>query len=74
MDVETTDDQMWLERLATSQAQRSLRGWLEEAWRHGEIVADDDGLLHEQPSLARSNRFQTSYVEPPVPGRGSPRR
>jgi hypothetical protein len=73
VDGETTNDQVWRERSATSQAQRSVRGWLEEAWRHGEVVADVDGLLHEQPGLTGSDRFRTSYVGPPVPGRGSPR-
>ena len=38
----------------SSREQRRVRRWLEEAWRHGEIVADHDGLLPEETEEPQS--------------------
>ncbi len=46
MDTEVAEQPMGLP--VASREQRRVRRWLEEAWRHGEIVADDDGLLPEE--------------------------
>ena len=37
---------------------RSVRAWLEDAWRHGEVVDDEDGLETAPPS-PRHDRFST---------------
>jgi hypothetical protein len=56
MDTELMDQQPGPPLPVPSREQRRVRRWLEEAWRHGEIVADDDGLLpeemKEQPPVA----------------------
>lgn len=51
-----------------SRARIGVRRWLEEAWRHGEIVADDDGLETNEPAR-RPNRFEVSRREAEAPAR-----
>ncbi|MCC6627897.1 MAG: hypothetical protein IT340_10905 [Chloroflexi bacterium] len=41
---------------------RAVRAWLEDAWRHGEVVNDDDGL-EVAPLNPRHNRFSTSSTD-----------
>ena len=53
---------------ADRRALAGVRRWLEEAWRHGEIVVDDDELETRGPARP-SNRFEVSRreAEPPEP-------
>jgi hypothetical protein len=56
-------------READSRALIGVRRWLEDAWRHGEIIVDNDGLEVTEPTQ-RPNRFETSRrtVGAPEPG------
>jgi hypothetical protein len=42
-----------------SRASIGVRRWLEDAWRHGEIIVDNDGLEVAGPAR-QPNRFETS--------------
>jgi hypothetical protein len=52
---------------AASHEPQGLSRWLEEAWRHGEIVADHDGVLLERSDQPRPDRFRPSHAEPADP-------
>lgn len=41
---------------------RAVREWLEDAWRHGEVVADGDGVVAESP-LQSLDRFRAPSTE-----------
>ena len=43
----------------TDSALTGVRRWLEDAWRHGEIVVDDDWLETLEPTR-QPNRFDVS--------------
>jgi hypothetical protein len=42
-----------------SRASIGVRRWLEDAWRHGEIIVDNDGLEVAGPAQ-QPNRFETA--------------
>lgn len=46
-------------RDAESRALIGVRRWLEDAWRHGEVIVDNDGLEVTEPAQ-QPNRFETS--------------
>ena len=62
MDTESAARQASVEGPTTSWETQGLRRWLEEAWRHGEIVADADGVLLEGSDQPRPDRFRPSHA------------
>jgi hypothetical protein len=53
-------------READRHALAGVRRWLEDAWRHGEIVVDDNALETHEPTRP-SNRFDVSHREDEAP-------
>jgi len=53
-------------READRHALAGVRRWLEDAWRHGEIVVDDNALETREP-IRPSNRFDVSRREAEAP-------
>ena len=52
------------ERLLMAETrERATRRWLEEAWRHGEVVADEDGPLAATP-VRPVDRFVVAQERP----------
>jgi hypothetical protein len=51
---------------ADRRALAGVQRWLEDAWRHGEIVVDDDALETREPDRP-SNRFDVSRREAEAP-------
>jgi hypothetical protein len=55
METEITQGQSWIglpekrQQTSDSGAAREVRRWLEDAWRHGEVLDDADGVLPSEP-------------------------
>lgn len=59
-----TEDIADHERLtAAAVSERATRRWLEEAWRHGEVVADEDRPLAATP-VRPVDRFVVAKERP----------
>jgi hypothetical protein len=54
---------------AESRALIGVRRWLEDAWRHGEIIVDNDGLEVTAPAQ-QPNRFEISQRSAGAPEPG----